>query len=471
MTLSTTSDDVLDWDALRAQLAGIPGLRPVGLRRVVIGDGTLDQIPALVAELRDGRGGGICILRDHTPKWTSAGDALGRREVHAVVGALLAPLGPVRELALGGPNGHVYADEATTGAAVAAVAGAAVLVTVGSGTLADLGKVAAAEAGTPHLLVQTAASVNGFADDQSVLVRSGVKRTVTSRWPDVLVVDSGVLAAAPPALNRAGFGDLLSMFTAPADWLLASAIGLPAGYRQESVDLVRPHGGRLLALAPRLAAGETGALTQLAELLTRSGVSMGATGSTAPSSGMEHLVSHLLDMRARASGHPAAPHGAQVGVGCLVAAATWERVRAALCGGTARLRLPDPDTARRRVEEAFLPLDPSGGTARECWTAYAAKLRVVSSIWPSLRHLPTQWESLDERLGHLVVGRELLATALRTVGAATTFAELAPQYTPDVAAWAVDNAHLMRDRFTVADLADLLGLDNTEAVAGQGGAG
>jgi glycerol-1-phosphate dehydrogenase [NAD(P)+] len=470
MTGSAAPDTVLDWDALRARLARTPGLRPVGLRRVVIGAGGLQQIPAMVTELRDGRAGQICLLRDHIPKWTSGADPAGRREVHDVVSGLLAPLGTVRELVLGGTDGPLQADEPTTDAAVAGVAGAAVLVTVGSGTLADLGKVAAASAAIPHLIVQTAASVNGFATNQSVLVRSGVKRTVTSQWPDAIVVDSSVLAAAPPTLNRAGFGDLLSTFTAPADWLLATAIGLPAGYRQEPVDLIRPYGERLLSLASRLAAAETGALTQLAELLTRSGVCMGVTGGTAPSSGMEHLVSHMLDMRARAAGHPAASHGAQVGVGSLVAAATWERVRAVLRGATVQLRPPDPDAARRRVEEAFLPLDPSGAAAKECWSAYAAKLRAVSSIWSRLQRLPAEWEPLDERLDRLLVGPRPLATALRAIGAATTFSGLAPEYTTEVAVWAVKNAHLMRDRFTVADLADMLGLETADVVGQEGAA-
>ena len=51
------------------------------------------------------------------------------------------------------------------------------ILSVGSGTIADIGKVVSARLGLPHVVVQTAASVNGFSDDQSVLLVDGVKRT------------------------------------------------------------------------------------------------------------------------------------------------------------------------------------------------------------------------------------------------------------------------------------------------------
>ena len=444
-----SDDSVLRWDELRARLAATAGMRPVGLRHVVVGPGALGRLRSTVDELAAGRPGEIVVLRDGVPKM------VGTADLHATVAAALAP---ARELTLTGRHGHVQADEVTSDAAIAGVAGAAVLVTVGSGTLADLGKLAAARNGAAHVIVQTAASVNGFADDQSVLLRSGVKRTVASGWPDALIVDADVLAAAPAALNRAGVGDLLAMFTAPADWLLATEVGFPDGYQAAAVDLVRPYGDRLLAASARLVANDRAALTLLAELLTLSGVSMGAAGCTSPSSGMEHLISHLLEMRASAHGHPAASHGAQVGVGTLVAAALWARVRLALAGpATPEVRLPDADAARRRVEAAFLPLDPTGATAAECWRAYAEKLRRLADSLPRLRRLLGTWTEFDARLDGLLLAPDRLVGALAELGAPTGFAALRPEYTPEVAAWAIGNAHLMRERFTVADLADLLG--------------
>jgi glycerol dehydrogenase-like iron-containing ADH family enzyme len=55
--------------------------------------------------------------------------------------------------------------------------------------------------------------VDGYTDDVSVILRGGVKRTVPSRWPDVVIADAETIAGAPPVMNRAGYGEMTSMFT------------------------------------------------------------------------------------------------------------------------------------------------------------------------------------------------------------------------------------------------------------------
>ena len=105
------------------------------------------------------------------------------------------------------------------------------MVSIGGGTITDIGKVASAViGGVPLVVVQTAASVDGFTDDVSVLLRNGVKRTTPSRWPDIVLADVATVDQAPTAMNVAGFGELNSMFTAPADWLLASLIGVDTSF-------------------------------------------------------------------------------------------------------------------------------------------------------------------------------------------------------------------------------------------------
>ncbi len=332
-------------------------------------------------------------------------------------------------------------------AVVTGTRAASVLVTIGSGTLTDLGKVAAAEHGIP-LVVQSAASVNGFTDDQSVLLRDGAKRTTPSRWPDALVADTGIISKAPVSLNAAGVGDLLSMFVAPADWLLASTLGLGPAYRPNLVDLVRPHGQRLLELAHGLEAGSEADLEDLTRLLALSGLTMGLAGCTAPSSGTEHVISHLLEMRL---GEGAAWHGLQVGVATVVAAELWRRVRDHLASGGVSYELPEVDVVRARVEGAFLPLDPTGRTSRECWDGYARKLSWLTQHAERIDALLTGWAELDEALDPILVTPRSLADGLAGSAVPLRFPELGAGYDRETVTWAVAHGHLMRDRFTVAD--------------------
>ena len=60
-------------------------------------------------------------------------------------------------------------------------------------------------------------------------------------------------------MNRAGFGELISMFTAPADWYLASAIGMDDAYdaagRRSSTNVRRasspsPRASRTIGMRP-----------------------------------------------------------------------------------------------------------------------------------------------------------------------------------------------------------------------------
>ena len=74
--------------------------------------------------------------------------------------------------------------------------------------------------------------------------------------------------------------------------------------------------------------------------LVLSGLSMAVAGTSAPSSGGEHLISHYLDMTHYAWGWPADLHGCQVGVATLTTAALYEKLLA--------LDLSKIDLAQRR---------------------------------------------------------------------------------------------------------------------------
>jgi glycerol-1-phosphate dehydrogenase [NAD(P)+] len=307
------------------------------------------------------------------------------------------------------------------------------------------------------VIVQTAASVNGFADDQSVLLRNGVKRTVASRWPDVLVLDGAVLADAPSAMNLAGFGDLVSMFTAAPDWYLARAVGMDDSFSATAVALGREHGEELLELSPALARNETAAVVRLAEILAVSGISMGVAGRTAPSSGMEHTVSHLLEMVAERRGVDTALHGAKVGVTTIIAALLWRRLRRRIAAQGMTLLFPAAEEMEERVRAAFDPLDPSGAMGEECWADYSAKLARWHERRDAVERFAAAWDGHLRELEQLLIDPARIVEAMKTAGAPVRFSELEPGIDAATARWAVGNCHLMRDRFTIADLACFTG--------------
>jgi glycerol-1-phosphate dehydrogenase [NAD(P)+] len=184
-------------------------------------------------------------------------------------------------------------------------------------------------------------------------------------------------------------------------------------------------------------------------------MAMGAVGRTAPLSGTEHVISHLLDMSAGASGEPPGLHGAQVGVAAVIAACVWERMLDRVTPADFETPAPDPDVAQEMVEKAFAPVDPSGAMARECWADVEKKLASWDAV--DRRSAAKTWETLAPRLAAAVRDPAVIVAALDAAGSATRFSRLDPQVDAERARWAVASAPLMRNRFTVVDLALLTG--------------
>jgi glycerol-1-phosphate dehydrogenase [NAD(P)+] len=213
----------------------------------------------------------------------------------------------------------------------------------------------------------------------------------------------------------------------------------------------------LIAAAHDLGWGDQRAVDLLASCLTMGGLAMGVAGRTAPSSGSEHLMSHLLEMRGDAFGLSTASHGSQVGVASVFAGIVWQDVRERITRDGCRADASNiADFAR--VRAAFAPLDASGAMAEECWTNYQRKSRWIQLHLDDINEVLNEWTTHDVNIEALLEPPEFVAALLRSAQAPSTFDELDPPPAPEAVVWAIANCHLMRDRFTVVDLADLLGV-------------
>ena len=461
MSALSTLSDPTDLTALRTALdAEDPERRlvPLGLGQVVIGADAVDTVvDTVAAELRRaGRPttGPVVMLVDATPIARAAAD------LKALVEDMLAARFEVRRVVLRGPHPTLHADDEALDAATEAVRGAACVVSVGGGTITDIAKVATArDEGQPLVVVQTAASVDGYTDNVSVILRDGVKRTIPSRWPDVVLADVTTIAEAPDALNTSGYGEVLSMFTAPADWYLASLMGLDDTFHRAPRDLLVVFGKGIERWSPGVSRHDPASVRELIRMLAIRGVATGVAGTTACLSGVEHLVSHMLDMYHGAHHRPIGLHGAQVGVASVLAAAAWEHLFARFDPTAVDLDalFGDPVVHRPRVLASFADLDPSGRLGAECWRDFEAKLRRWNDARSTVTATLTDWATHRAALDELLVDSRTLGAGLRAAGAAATFAELDPAVDDATARWAVANCHLMRNRFTVVDLLDLLG--------------
>lgn len=445
-------------DVVRRVIAENPGERiePCGLQSIIIGEDVLgDVVPQLRALLPDAGRARVLLIVDRTPIMR-----LGV-EVKQQLEALLSAEFDVTRLVLDDGHPELHASESIVVQAAEACAGVAGVVSIGGGTITDIGKMASARIGNPPLVaVQTAASVDGYTDDVSVLLRNGVKRTVPSRWPDVVIADTVLIAEAPTRMNRAGFGEINSMFVAPADWLLARHLGFDDGFSWGPVAMLTEIGSDIAEWAPGLVDAQFDSTARLVRALDIRGVATGVAGSTALLSGVEHLVSHMLDM-ANAAGHRSIGlHGAQVGVASVVAAVVWEELFARLdaVAGT-EVVVPEVDAfaAHRELNAAFDSLDADGSIAAECWSDYEKKLQRWAVQRDAVREFVRTWPEHREELRALVRAPEAIAEGLLVAGSPASFEQLDPAISAELAFWAVRNCAMMRNRLTALDVLTFLG--------------
>jgi glycerol-1-phosphate dehydrogenase [NAD(P)+] len=427
-------------------------LAPIGLRQILIGTDALRALAAVVAEVT--RGPRVVVVIDATPM------RRGSDDLKLLVVQILSQQFMTRRVVIGAERRELHGDEHDLTEVARGIEGADCVVALGSGTITDLCKEATRLAGgLPLVLVQTAASVNAFSDDMAVLLRSGTKRTTASRWADALLIDLTILAGAPQEMTLAGFGDLMAVWTAPADWYLASLLGMDDSYHPAPVRMLYGPARALLEAAAGLPELRPDALDHLARVLTLSGFTMGVAGKTAPLSGTEHLIAHLIDMAAIERGHPTALHGAQVAATTILSAAAWQIFLSEFDPARVDLARAFPPAAQMEpvVRAAFAVIDPSGRIGAECWNDYRQKLERWHQARPTVEAFMGDWPAHRAVLAEMTVPPEAIAGALRSAGAPAKLSDLAPGVSPETARWALLHCHLMRNRCTVADLLFFLG--------------
>lgn len=207
--------------------------------------------------------------------------------------------------------------------------GSRFILAIGGGSKIDLAKVVSKETRVPFISIPTSAAHDGIASNRASLKSDTGSKSVSSGSPLGVLADTGIIAKAPYRLLASGCADVISNLTAVKDWDFArrlknvpfssSAYWLSKQAAQSIMDsagLIKPNleDSVWLAIKP----------------IIMSGIAMSIAGSSRPTSGAEHMFSHMLDLR-----HPGkALHGEQCGVGSIMTmylhGGDWEGIRDAL---------------------------------------------------------------------------------------------------------------------------------------------
>lgn len=342
------------------------------------------------------------------------------------------------------------------------------VLSVGSGAVTDIAKHACfvyqqehGVAPLPFVVYQTANSVSAYTSNMAPTFVDGVKRTLASRYPDVLVCDLETLRDAPYEMTAAGVGDLLAAFGSYADWWLACRLGIDPSYTEFAQTLMGPLDEIFLERAEAIRTRSLDGMADLAKLIALGGLAMSLSHATAPLSGFEHVISHVLDLSAERTHRPLAQHGSQVALATLLTTAAYRVFRERF--DPTRVVLADcyPTEAvmKTRIEAAFGQLDPSGQVAAECWSDYRLKLAAWHAQRETFAAVLADWASVESKLAMLTRPPELARRILESVAAPLRFDQLTPPPTEAEVRFAFAHAPLIRRRLTLGDLPLFLGWD------------
>ncbi len=343
-----------------------------------------------------------------------------------------------------------YAEHSFVEALASALASThAIPVAVGSGSINDVTKLAAYRCHRPYLAVATAASMDGYTASGASITFRGSKQTFSCPAPQAVVVDIGVIAAAPPELNAAGYADLMAKITAGADWILADALGVEALDPTAWLFAQAPLKG-LLENPEGIRSGVPATLEKLVGGLMMGGFAMQWMKSSRCASGAEHQFSHLWDMQHHTHLGAAPSHGFKVGIatlavtrlyeyflGCpqmwdaeavLAAWPTWSQ-----CETRLRTLYDIPEILEKALEET------------------RAKYLSAEELRSWFSRLEACWPDLQQRLRHQLVPSSLLSNALKIVGAPVDSADIG--ISSERLSCSHHQAAYIRRRFTILDFA------------------
>ena len=316
-----------------------------------------------------------------------------------------------------------------------------VVVPVGSGVLNDLGKWSAFDLNVPYVCFGTAASMNGYASANVATTTRGVKSLLWARPPRTVVSDPAILRDAPYQLTTAGLGDILAKSVSSADWRMNHFL-FGDYFCERSVSLIADIEPLYLDHPEDLRERKPKAMEALFHGLLLTGIAMTMAETSAPASGAEHLVSHTLDMMSSLDGVPHDLHGRQVGIGTVLASEVYRRVIS--------LESPSFSRAPMDVDKEFW-----GVLGDEIETNCAQKVERLHKAVEILSQRDA-WDRLREEVTPFLRPPERIRNCLKRAAAAYRAEDIG--CTRERLLRAVLHLHESRPRFTVIDLARLVGL-------------
>lgn len=189
---------------------------------------------------------------------------------------------------------------------------------LGGGKVIDAAKYMCYLKKLPFVSVPTSASSDGFCSSTASLIVNERRLSVPAELADAIIVDTAAILSAPQKFILSGVGDMVAKITAVYDWQFEAAGGYSV--LNDTAVMVAKNAVNSFVRLPFDRVEKAVFIRELVNGLTLSGLANEIAGSSAPTSGSEHLISHALDKNSPAP----QLHGIQVGIATYIMALVQE---------------------------------------------------------------------------------------------------------------------------------------------------
>jgi len=271
----------------------------------------------------------------------------------------------------------------------------------------DVCKILGKAVGHDSIIVGTAPSMDGFVSNSASMVWGGVKSTIYTPCPVVVIADIDIMSQAPMRMLHAGLGDMLAKYISICEWRISNAVN-GEYYCPQIAALMRSAVQKIVAGAENLAQRDKESVKSVVEGLVLSGIAMSFARVSRPASGLEHYFSHIFDMYTLEHHTPGSLHGIQVGIGTVLTLGIYEKlvhvvpdVQKALAYA-ANFDMQNWENEMYRMfgktAENVIEIEKKAG--KNDPNKHAKRLSRIVEIWPQLleimkEELPTQQRIID----------------------------------------------------------------------------
>lgn len=295
------------------------------------------------------------------------------------------------------------------------------ILAVGSGVINDTAKILTNLTKRAYFIAATAPSMDGYASATSSMARDGVKVSLNSVCPSVIIADLDVLCNAPLISLQSGMGDMVAKYISICEWRIAQLL-IGESYCPEIADMVRFAVNKCVTNAEGLAKRDPVAVAAVMEGLVVTGIAMSYAGISRPASGMEHYFSHVWDMRTLEFGTSGSTHGIQCGVGTLLSIGIYDYIRKLTPDkdrALAHAQGFNPDAWNEELAKflgkgAVTMIRDEKREGKYDLMKHAARLEKIIDHWPQILQI------IDEE----IPARSVVEKALQAIGAPTEPAQI-----------------------------------------------